>query len=194
MIFVWSFFFYGFGGYLLEKAFAGATHAPLQVRKGFLLLPLCPVYGLGMVAVLALTPPGADSWWEAVLWGMALCTLVEYAVHLFYDKALGVRFWDYRGDFANVGGRVCLTFSLAWGVLSALSLELLQPAVVWISAAVPDWCAWFLLAVLAGDGVLSWRVLQRRRDPEALGWGNLRRELLSELPARPAGRGLPEGK
>ena len=44
------------------------------------------------------------------------------------------------------------------------------------------------------DGVLSWRVLQRRRDPEALGWGNLRRELLSELPARPAGRELPEGK
>ena len=177
MVLVWSFFFYSFSGYLLEKAFAAATRAPLQVRKGFLLLPLCPVYGLGMLAVVALTPPGAGSWWENVLWGMALCTLAEYAVHLFYDKTLGVRFWDYQGAFANVGGRVCLAFSLVWGGLSAWALAVLQPAVEAFGALAPDWWAWGLLALLAGDAAVSWRVLRRYRDPEALGWGNLRRAL-----------------
>ena len=51
----WLFLFYSFGGYLLEKAFAYATAAPLQVRKCLLLLPLCPVYGLGMLVLYVVT-------------------------------------------------------------------------------------------------------------------------------------------
>ena len=54
MVWFWLFVFYSFGGYLLEKAFAAATASPQQVRKCFLLLPLCPVYGFGVLAVLSL--------------------------------------------------------------------------------------------------------------------------------------------
>ena len=50
---LWYFWIYSFFGFLLEKAFAAATHSPHRVRRCFLLLPLCPVYGLGMLAVLA---------------------------------------------------------------------------------------------------------------------------------------------
>ena len=50
------FIFYSFAGYLLEKLFAWLIHSPNQVRKCFFLLPLCPVYGLAMAAVLALIP------------------------------------------------------------------------------------------------------------------------------------------
>ena len=53
---LWIFWIYSFLGYGLEKLFAAVTHAPNQGRKCFLLLPLCPVYGLGMLAVLALPP------------------------------------------------------------------------------------------------------------------------------------------
>ena len=34
----------------------------------------------------------------------ALCTAVEYAVGLFYEKALGAPFWDYRALPLNLGG------------------------------------------------------------------------------------------
>ena len=44
----WCFIAYSFIGYCLEKIYAAATHALQQNRKGFLLLPLCPVYGLAM--------------------------------------------------------------------------------------------------------------------------------------------------
>ena len=64
MVYFWLFILYSFGGYLLEKAFAAATAAPLQVRKCLLLLPLCPVYGLGMLAVLVLPPGLRDSPWK----------------------------------------------------------------------------------------------------------------------------------
>ena len=57
---LWYFWIYSFLGYLLEKLFAKVTHAEKQCRKCFLLLPMCPVYGLGMLAVLALTIVGAE--------------------------------------------------------------------------------------------------------------------------------------
>ena len=53
MEWLWLFCFYSFLGYLLERMFAKITASPRQVRKGFLLLPLCPAYGLAMVADLA---------------------------------------------------------------------------------------------------------------------------------------------
>jgi len=49
---LWRFWLYSFLGYLLEKAFAAASASPHQTRKCFLLLPLCPVYGLAVLAVL----------------------------------------------------------------------------------------------------------------------------------------------
>lgn len=70
MAYFWYFLGYGFLGYLLEKLFAALTHAEHRVRKGFLLAPVCPVYGLAMCAVLAL---GADR--IGPLWELALLCL-----------------------------------------------------------------------------------------------------------------------
>lgn len=173
MVLFWSFFFYAFAGYLLERVFARLTRAKLQVRKGFLLLPLCPVYGLAMVVFLGVTEPGPWSWWGLVLQGAILCTLVEYAVHLFYDCILNVRFWDYEGVFANVWGRVCLPFSLIWGLLSAFSFLWIQPMVSHWAERMPRWSALVMAVVLAADGVLSWQVLRQGGDPELLGLRNL---------------------
>ena len=50
MTWFWLVIFYSFGGYLLEKGYAAAVRSPHRVRKCFLLLPLCPVYGLAMLA------------------------------------------------------------------------------------------------------------------------------------------------
>ena len=68
MIFcLWYFWIYSFLGFLLERMFAALTRAEHRARRCFLLLPLCPVYGLGMLAVLAL--PSALPFWALALWG-----------------------------------------------------------------------------------------------------------------------------
>ena len=53
------FLFYSLAGCGLEKLYARAIRSPRRQRKCFLLLPLCPVYGLAMTAVLALVPADA---------------------------------------------------------------------------------------------------------------------------------------
>lgn len=161
------FLFYSLAGYGLEKLFAWIIHADRQVRKCFLLLPLCPVYGLAMTALLALAPkPG--NFWVLVVLGGTVCTGVEYLVHLFYDKVFGVWFWDYRQLQGHLQGRVCPHFSMAWGVLSALAVELIQPAVEIFAEWIAPEAVFFLWVLLAADCVLSGALLRRYHDTELL--------------------------
>ena len=162
---LWYFWIYSFLGYLLEKAFAKATGAAQQGRKCFLLLPLCPVYGLGMLAVLAL--PDLQGLW-LVLWGGIAATLVEYIVHWAYEICFGVHFWDYSGVWGNLHGRVCLPFSLIWGGLTAAAVWWVQPEVEALALRTIPEVTWLCLMVFTADAVLSARVLRRTGDGEAL--------------------------
>ena len=53
-LWLWKFWTYSFLGLLLEKAYAAVGPRRGGARRCCLLLPLCPVYGLGVTAVLLL--------------------------------------------------------------------------------------------------------------------------------------------
>ena len=165
---LWQFWCYSFLGYLLEKCYAAATHSPRQTRKCFLLLPLCPVYGLGVLAVLNLPSSLTDNFWSLALWGGLTATAVEYAVHLLYDRLLGVRFWDYSQVRWNIRGRVCPPFTLAWGLLTAAALPPLQAVLVPALSAVPPGVTYALLLLTTADGVVSAALLRQTGNPECL--------------------------
>lgn len=167
---LWYFWIYSFLGYGLEKAFAAATRAENQERKCFLFLPLCPVYGLGMLAVLALTPALSRGLRLAVFGGLA-ATAVEYAVHWWYETFLGVRFWDYSRVPGNLNGRVCLSFTLAWGVLTWSAVRLLQPGIMALAAQVPGELTYLFLLFFTADAVCSAQVLLVTGDVKALRMG-----------------------
>ena len=170
MIFVWSFFFYGFGGYLLEKAFAGATHAPLQVRKGFLLLPLCPVYGLGALLILTPAPLLAGRPLLLALWSGAAATGAEYAMSLFYEKLFRVSFWDYTALPWNLGGRVCLAFSLCWCGLGLLTVYGIHPLAAALVARIPEGFTLPCALLMGADALWTAAVLRRSGSTDALIW------------------------
>ena len=156
------------------NGYAIATHADRQARKCFLLLPMCPVYGLGALAVLALPESLSGSFWSLALWGGLAATAVEYAVHVLYDRLLGVRFWDYSQVRWNLRGRVCLPFSLAWSLLVAAGLPVIQAAIAPALAAVPPTATYAALLVFTADTVVSLQLLRRAGDPAVLSLGNLR--------------------
>lgn len=164
---LWYFWIYSFLGYLLEKLFAKVTRAAQQGRKCFLLLPLCPVYGLGMLAVLALPRRWTGGLW-LVFWGGIAATAVEYAVHWAYETLFRVRFWDYSAVPGNLNGRVCLPFSLAWGVLTALAVRWVQPGVVWFAGRTIPEVTWLCLMIFTLDALLSAKKLWSTGDGEAL--------------------------
>ena len=170
---LWLFCLYSFLGYLLEKAFAAATGSRHQVRKCFLLLPLCPVYGLAMLAVLHLPADLRRGFFHLALYGGLTATAVEYAVHFLYDKLLGVMFWDYGSTHMDLNRRICMPFAVIWGLLTAFSVRYVQPLLHPIAANVPPWAGLTLLLLLVADSFFTVRLLRRTHNVDLLGIPNL---------------------
>ena len=169
MVFFWNFMLYSFLGFLLEVAYAWATGGRPN-RKCLWVLPLCPVYGLGACFILALSRWAASYPPALFLLGSLAATTAEYLTALFYEKILGVAFWDYRDLPGNFQGRVCLPFSLAWGVLSLVLVYWLHPLFSPLLSAIPTSVGWAALAAVTADLLLSSLLLRRYRDIRCLRW------------------------
>jgi uncharacterized membrane protein len=170
MTFVWYGILYSFVGFLLEVVFARLTGAEKRDRKCFLFLPLCPVYGLGAVAILLLPESIQRAPLLLLPCAGVVATAVEYGVGTFYEKVWGVAFWNYSALRGNVQGRVCLPFSLCWGVLGLGLVYGVQPLVVDWVAGLPNWLLFPLLGAIAVDFVISGHLLRQSHSTKALIW------------------------
>ena len=177
MYWFWIFWLYSLVGYWIEKVFAFLTRSAHQTRKCFLLQPLCPVYGLSMVAILHLPPDTTDTILHLAFYGGLCATVVEYATHFFYEKTMGVMFWDYSGTKMDLNRRICMPFSVAWGILAVFAVCFVQP---WINAAIvnipPAW-GYIAILVLIVDTFFSIRVLRRWHNIDLMSLPALAREL-----------------
>ncbi len=161
---------YSFVGFLLEVVYAILRRHPQRARKCFLFFPLCPVYGLSAAAILAL-PDRVHS--QPVLLfvaGALLATVVEYAVALFYEQGVGVRFWDYSQQPGNLRGRICPFYTLLWGSLTLLIYYGLHPTLLLLLERLPQELLLFLFPCLAADGLLSLWLLHRTGSVNCLAW------------------------
>jgi uncharacterized membrane protein len=165
---IWYWFAYSFLGYCLEKLFAAATRSSHRLRRCFVFLPLCPVYGFAMVTILLLGAEKLPSAWEQILLGMLAATAMEYAVHWGYERLFQVQFWDYSSTKCDVNGRICLPFSICWGILSMLAVRYVQPVLEGYAALLPEWAAALAVFLVTLDGILTARVLLTAHDIDAL--------------------------
>ena len=166
----WQFVIYSFLGFVLEVAFARLTRSAKQDRKCMLLFPLCPVYGLGALAITHLPAAVQSRPLSLFLLGALAATAVEYAVDWFYETVLGVRFWDYSDRLWNIQGRVSLLFSFFWGLLAIGLVRWVHPPVMGLISAIPrGWFAPVLLLFLT-DGILSAWTLRTTGTTDSLRW------------------------
>ena len=166
---LWSFITYSFFGFLLETAFALAVGGRLD-RKGLLVLPLCPVYGLGACLILLLPPWAAARPPVLFVLGALAATAAEYLAALYHEKVLGVSFWNYDGLFGSVQGRVCLPFSLAWGALALGLTRWVHPALAPWLERIPAPVSRMALATLLTDGLFTALCLRASGDTACLRW------------------------
>lgn len=165
----WYFVVYSVLGFLLEVGYAWCTRGRRD-RKRTLLLPLCPVYGLGALAVLTLPQGIREQPLLLMVCGGMAATGVEYATAVFYETVLGVSFWDYRENRWNLHGRVCAVFSLAWATLLPVAVYGIHPIVSdWVRVIPAPVTVAAMLAV-GTDLVLSALLLRRTGDRDCLRW------------------------
>jgi uncharacterized membrane protein len=175
---IFAFFCLAFLGWFAESVQESITRKKI-ISKGFFYGPWVPCQGLGGLAVyFALSPFRA---WPAAVFagGLVLGTVVEYVTALFLEKCFQVKCWDYHTyphtRWCHFQGRVCLTISLFFGVISLavvyvfwdfimLTAERLGGALLVVDGA--------LLALFACDALLScMRVIKAVKSGRELsGW------------------------
>lgn len=165
----WQFLLYSFLGFLFEITFARLVRHPKRDRKCHLVLPVCPVYGLGALAILALPAWVRASPLLLYLAGALAATGVEWGLAVFYETFAGAPFWDYRALPWNFQGRVCLVFSLFWGLLALPLVYWVQPALGPLLAQIPDFFTIPAALFYLGDAATSLFLL-RRFGTEGLRW------------------------
>ncbi len=123
------FFIYSFIGWCIEVAFVAVTVGKVE-NRGFLNGPVCPIYGCGMLGVLMALMPISDKWILLFIGGMAICTAVELFGGWILDKIFHMRWWDYTDKPFNIGGYVCLGFSIMWGIAVVFAVRMVHPFIM----------------------------------------------------------------
>ena len=141
------FLVYSFLGWCVEVSFVAVTTGRV-VNRGFLNGPVCPIYGVGMLGALLLLGPVSDNLVLLFFLGMLLCTLVELIGGWILEKAFHTRWWDYTDKPFNLGGYVCLGFSIMWGFAVTFAVRLIHPLIFSLVSWLPHLVGWILIGVL----------------------------------------------
>ena len=143
----WLFLLYSFVGWCIEVCYA-AIHRKKFINRGFVSCPLCPIYGFGAVLFCLFLPELTGNLFFLFLGGMILATLLEYSTGMLMEKIFNKKLWDYSKIRFNLGGYVCLLFSLLWGLACVLVIDVAHPLVAKLVSLIPVKLTVILLAVL----------------------------------------------
>ena len=141
------FLIYSCTGWCLEVIFAAATTGQL-VNRGFLNGPVCPIYGFGMVIVLYALTPLVDNTLLLYLGGVILPSALELVGGWALYKLYRTRWWDYTDKPFNIGGYVCLEFSLMWGVGAMVMVKVIHPTLAALVNIIPPLVGFVLMCLL----------------------------------------------
>ncbi|MCI5623765.1 MULTISPECIES: putative ABC transporter permease [Anaerostipes] len=146
---VLSFFVYGFLGWCTEVAFA-AVKERYFVNRGFLNGPICPIYGLGVTAVVFFLTRYRENLLLLYIASVVLVTVLEGLTGWLMEKIFHARWWDYSEMPLNIGGYVCLLFSLIWGVACVLIVDFIHPVTMKLLSWIPYYagCAALVLFMI----------------------------------------------
>lgn len=130
------FFVYGFLGWCTEVAFAACKEHRF-VNRGFLNGPFCPIYGFGVSLVIIFLTPYRSNLILLYIASIILVTLLEGITGWAMDKIFHNKWWDYSNMPLNIGGYVCLPFSLVWGIACVAIMNLIHPLIHHVLALMP---------------------------------------------------------
>lgn len=125
---VWIFIIYAFIGWCTEVSYA-ALDRGIFVNRGFLNGPYCPIYGCGVVIVVAALTPLKDNLLILFAGSFLLTSILEYITGFILEKVFHNKWWDYSNKPFNLHGYVCLKFSIYWGLACTFIMDVLHPII-----------------------------------------------------------------
>ncbi|NMW84585.1 hypothetical protein HKO22_02355 [Peptoniphilus sp. AGMB00490] len=129
LLYLMYYFIYAFVGWVVEVSYHAVTVGKF-INRGFLSGPYCPIYGFGAISVIYfLTDIAEKNKFVLFLGSMLIATLIEFLSGFLLEKIFHERWWDYSDRKLNIGGYICLEFSVIWGMFCFLLYEAVHPVV-----------------------------------------------------------------
>lgn len=146
----WVFFIGCFAGVVLETIYCLIQRGHYESRVGLIYGPFNLVYGIS-----ALCLSGALYQFRnrgrvfSFVGGFVVGSVVEYACSWFQEVCFGSTSWDYSNMPYNLNGRICLLYSIFWGILG----------IFWIKDIYPRMAKWILKIPNKVGKPLTWVLL-----------------------------------
>ena len=120
------FVIYSFLGWVLESIVRTICEKKI-INTGFLIGPFCPIYGFGVIIMILFLSKFENNIILLFLSSLIVLSIWEYIVGVILEKLFKTKYWDYSDHKFNYKGRICLTNSLAWGILGVLFIKYIHP-------------------------------------------------------------------
>lgn len=152
------FLLFSFVGWLWETIHVSFL-AGCLVDRGFLLGPICPIYGFTIIIAYftmgSITNPrgllsiAKNKWYKyplCIISAIAIPTLAELIIGIGFDVIFGIRLWDYSHYSVNIfgyqlplhyKGYIALPISLIWLGLIFVSMSVIVPCLLKLIAKIP---------------------------------------------------------
>ena len=127
MDYILYFFLFSFFGWVLETVYAAFVYKRFVSKQTLLKSPLCPIYGIGALALMIALKPVSDSYILLFCGGFFIASSVEYLIAVYYEHYYNVMWWDYGAERGNLGGKVCVFNSIVWGIMTIVFFKVLLP-------------------------------------------------------------------
>ena len=100
------------------------------VNRGFLIGPICPIYGWGVLLIVFLIDGNKSDILSVFLKSIMICSVLEYFTSYVMEKLFNARWWDYSNRKYNINGRICLETMIPFGVLGSAVVLYVHPFIV----------------------------------------------------------------
>ena len=117
-------------GYFVELVWSLVTKGIFINHSAVVIGPFNFAYGIcGVVLTLLLYKFKDESYLKIFLLSFIGGSILEYIMSWGMELVLGFTAWDYSNSFLNINGRICLLFSIFWGILGILWIKILYPQI-----------------------------------------------------------------
>lgn len=126
----WYFILFSILGLIIETLYGYFTMGIWESRKGLIWGPFCPVYGVGAIfLIFFLNHVNQKSYFKLFFYGALTGAAVEYMLSYGLEAIYGARFWDYSYAKGDINGRICIIYSLFWGILAIGLMKFIKPLI-----------------------------------------------------------------
>ena len=131
------FIIYSFLGFIVETIFGMLTKGVIESRRSCFYGPFCCIYGLGAAIMIPELQKFKHSNWTLFIAGAIEGSAVEYVVSLIGELIFQIKWWDYSNMPFNINGRICILFTVFWGVLALGLMRLINPYIERMIDSIP---------------------------------------------------------